>query len=121
MNTYITTLQAFNALIIFLENYNEKHFSDDLCDLLSGTSMDIWADGGTADPAYWDEWVEVIKKVTKLDTDTLTTRESFEASKEFLKLYFADTNSKDIQKLLEYMENTSSLQDSWNHWTQSAL
>ncbi len=61
MERRLTELQAFNAMIEFLEEYYEKT-SSDLIDLLLGDML-FWPDGNTIDPAAWIEWDDAVKKI----------------------------------------------------------
>jgi len=60
MNNKLTNLQAFNAMRLFLEKYYEQTSSDDVGALLS--DMLFLEDGGTADPAAWNDWIECVDK-----------------------------------------------------------
>lgn len=60
MNTKLTSLQAFNAMKLFLEKYYEETSSDDVASLLS--ELQFLEDGSTADPAAWESWDESVQK-----------------------------------------------------------
>lgn len=49
----------------FLEVYYEDTGSEDIADVLSDTQLNLWKDGGTADPAAWSEWLKCVEKVIK--------------------------------------------------------
>lgn len=57
----LSTQEAFFAMYIFLDSQN-KSCSDimEVSNVLSDCS--ILEDGGTADPAMWDDWLEAIEK-----------------------------------------------------------
>lgn len=57
----LSSQQAFEAMVLFLEMYYEHTQSDDVGGLLS--DMIFLEDGTTADPATWGEWVECIERV----------------------------------------------------------
>ncbi|HZS77310.1 MAG TPA: hypothetical protein VFA41_11910 [Ktedonobacteraceae bacterium] len=59
----LTIRQAYDAMILFLENYYQQTNSDDVGALLGDLSMEIWADGSSGDPAAWDDWLECVQKV----------------------------------------------------------
>lgn len=63
MESKLTELQAFNAMVKFLEGYYERTSSDDVGSLLS--EMLFLQDGMTADPAAWHDWMEAVEKVLK--------------------------------------------------------
>jgi hypothetical protein len=56
----ITTNQAFTAMVIFLEGFYERTKSDDVAGLLG--DLILMADGNTADPAAWLDWLESIER-----------------------------------------------------------
>ena len=59
----LTELQAFNAMRRFLEGYYERTNSDDV-----GHYLEIYnyvEDGGTFDPAAWEDWIEAVEGVLK--------------------------------------------------------
>lgn len=52
--------EAYNAMVYFLEVYYRQTHSDDVGALLS--SMLLFHDGTTADPAIWGEWLRAIEE-----------------------------------------------------------
>lgn len=67
----LTTLQAFNAMREFLENYYKKTFSDDIGSLLG--DLQLLQDGKTADPAAWQDWIECINKTLKNKKESMNS------------------------------------------------
>ena len=63
MEKMLTQLQAFQAMVKFLEGFYERTSSDDVGSLLSG--MQMFSDGGTFDPAAWHDWMDAINEVLK--------------------------------------------------------
>lgn len=63
MKKKLTELQAFKAMVKFLEIYYNATHSDDIGSLLS--SMQIFPEGGTWDPAIWKEWIDSVNTVLK--------------------------------------------------------
>jgi hypothetical protein len=62
----LTEKQAFEAMRCFLQAFWERGGSDpesDLVDVLSWTGSDVWADGGTQDPAQWEDWLSAVRSV----------------------------------------------------------
>ena len=57
--TKLTYIQSFNAMRRFLEMYYERTSSDDVGSLLG--DLQILDDGGTADPAAWEDWLVAIQ------------------------------------------------------------
>jgi len=59
----LTQLEAFKAMVRFLESYYERTASDDVGSLLG--DLQLLQDGGTADPAAWEDWILAIHAVIK--------------------------------------------------------
>lgn len=57
--------EAYLAMFAFLEQRYDMTGSDDLGALLG--SMALLTDGGTADPAIWEDWCEAVKKAQSGD------------------------------------------------------
>ncbi|MGE5405401.1 MAG: hypothetical protein ACM3PP_10750 [Candidatus Saccharibacteria bacterium] len=57
----LTILEAFKAMIAFLEGFYERTGSDDVGGLLGG--MIFLEDGKTADPAAWEDWLTSINEI----------------------------------------------------------
>jgi hypothetical protein len=71
MEKKLTEIQAFKAMVKFLEIYYNTTCSDDVGSLLS--SMQLFPEGETWDPAIWREWVDSINYVLA-DSDKNETR-----------------------------------------------
>ena len=56
----LSTDQAFEAMVSFLEQHFERTKSDDIGSLLG--DLRILEDGTTADPAAWVEWLRCVEK-----------------------------------------------------------
>lgn len=65
MEEKLTKLQGFNAMRKFLDEYYQRTNSDDVGSLLS--DLQLFPDGGTFDPAAWEDWLESIDSVLKED------------------------------------------------------
>jgi hypothetical protein len=63
----LTERQAFAAMMCFLEAFYAETRSDDVGGLLG--AMLVLPDGGTADPALWERWLECIQKVAGEEGD----------------------------------------------------
>ncbi len=59
----LSYIEAFKSMVCFLENYFEHTSSDDVGSLLR--DLQFLEDGGTADPAAWEDWLDCVIKVTK--------------------------------------------------------
>jgi hypothetical protein len=115
MGSKLTTLQAFNAIVKFLDDYYNKTGSDDIGSLLG--DMSFFSDGSTADEAIWQDWMDAIgtdQPVTKL--------EAYDAAIKFLEYYCNNTSSDDIRSLLNSMhlgnKETAVHSAILNLWTQ---
>jgi len=109
MHNQLTQLQAFRAMIKFLDNYYEKKPSDDLGLLLG--EMQLQDDNKPADSATWSYWIDSINKVTHQTNNqqnnasidlhnTLSSLEIFKAMIDFLEVYRDQIKSDDIQVIL---------------------
>ena len=65
MKKKLTKLEAFQAMVKFLEKYYQLTKSDDIGALLGGMDRSFWNNGKTFDPALWDDWVECVDNVLK--------------------------------------------------------
>lgn len=57
----LTERQAFEAMVLFLEDFYKRTQSDEVGGLLS--DLLISEGGTTADPAAWEDWMESVRKV----------------------------------------------------------
>lgn len=63
MEKTVTIQQAYEIMFVFLERIYEQTKSDDLGALLGGFSL--LPDGGTADAAAWEDWLDAASMVLK--------------------------------------------------------
>jgi hypothetical protein len=61
MEKKLTIMEAYKAMYYYLENLYNLTKSEDLADFLS--NMMLLDDNSTADPAYWEDWLNAIKKL----------------------------------------------------------
>lgn len=101
METKLTKLQSYNAMIKLLDIYYEQTQSDDLGSLLS--AMHFLIDGSTADSALWEDWLDSIQAVTTKE-ENLTKLQAYKAMIKFLEIYYSFTKSEDTKSLLNKME-----------------
>lgn len=64
----LTELEAFKAMVYFLEKYYQRTASDDIGSLLG--DLQLLQDGGTADPAAWEDWILAINTAVKSKTQS---------------------------------------------------
>jgi len=60
MNENLNELQAFKAMINFLEKFYERTKSDDIGSLLG--DLQLLDDKETADPAAWSDWMKSVQE-----------------------------------------------------------
>jgi hypothetical protein len=65
MKAELTRLEAFQAMVKFLEKYYQATKSDDIGSLLGGMDQSFWNDGRIFDPALRDDWMEAIDGLLK--------------------------------------------------------
>ena len=61
MKSKLDETAAYQAMLVFLENYYGLTQSDGIGGLIG--SMRLLEDGKPADPAIWDDWLEAVKLV----------------------------------------------------------
>jgi len=81
----MTPKQAFMATYKFLEIYYDETADNRLIDLLSGMNPLLWIDGGSADPAIYNDWLEISKKF--ISDEQIDAKKAFLAMFEFLVFY----------------------------------
>lgn len=67
-STNLTIQEAYAAMYKYLELLYQMTGSDDLGGILGG--MSLLPDGGTADPAAWNDWLRVIAELRSGSVDT---------------------------------------------------
>ncbi len=134
----LTELQAYNAMVKFLEGYYKETGSDLMGWVLSSLSFTI--DGGTADPAFWDEWGDAVKKVLQNQTNEkqqideilgvfLTESQAFKAMVQFFKDFYARGPEPDVKIFFDYLHilsddkgsTNSTIREQWKRCVDSAL
>ena len=119
MQIFLTQLQGYNAMFKLLDYYYYKEIKlDDLGCLLS--SMCFVADGRTADPAIWGDWIDAIH-----DKKILTKQEAFDGMIKFLEIY---NDYADVKVLIDKLHLAKDCNDinipivkQWNLYLKEAL
>jgi hypothetical protein len=62
MNEELTLIQAYKAMLIFIEEYYYRGGEPDEIGLLLGI-MQLLDDGKPADPAMWNDWITAVNQV----------------------------------------------------------
>lgn len=64
METKVDALQAYKAMFLFLERYNEYIHADEINILLGSMDLTLFGnDERPADPAMWNEWEQCLQKI----------------------------------------------------------
>ena len=63
MKIELSTKQAYQAMLIFLETYYNTTQSNEIAGMLG--SMSLNEDGKPMDMAHWEEWVNAVENVNK--------------------------------------------------------
>ncbi len=63
----LTIQEAYKAMYAYLEQLYISTKSDELGSLLG--SMSVIADGETADPAVWKDWLKAVEKIKSVSFD----------------------------------------------------
>ena len=87
-----------------LDSYSKKKHSDDILGLLG--DMCFLYDKSTADPAIWEDWIEITN-----NQKTLTKQEAFDSMIRFLEIYRDLTSSKDIKILINKLQTAKNCND----------
>lgn len=66
-NINLSIKEAYTAMYIFLENEYKLTGSSDIGGLLGGLSL--LANGSTADPAAWSDWVTAVEEALTGNSD----------------------------------------------------
>ena len=62
MERKLTIREAYQAMYTFLEQYYQLTHADEIGAMLGG--MSTLQDGGTADPAFWEDWLLAVERAT---------------------------------------------------------
>jgi hypothetical protein len=114
MHDTLTSLQAYKAMLCFLENYYNKTLSDDLGSLLG--DLQLSDDNEPFDPAAWHDWLKALGR-----QNSITRLGAFKAMINFLNAYYERTLSTDIKDLVDSIQSTNFEEESsvgWNEWME---
>jgi len=133
----LTKLQAYNAMVKFSDKYYEKasaHFVGTLSSLL------FTIDGGTADPAFWEDWGVAIKKVLHEQNSvkhideilgiSVTESQAFDIMVQFFKNYYKpDPDDPNAVMFFDYLHllpdsagsSSSIIRKKWKTCVDSSL
>jgi len=136
MEKKLTELQAFNAMVKFLEEYYKETASDFMGGLIS--SLFFLPDGGTADPAFWSEWDDAVKNILQEQNSekyedeflgiSVTELQAFRAMVQFFKDYYERGPEPGITIFFDYLhllpdDNSGSftIKEKWKTCVDSSL
>jgi hypothetical protein len=120
MNISLTSLQAFNAMTKFLEDYYKKSLSDDIGALLG--EMQFVEGNRTADPAIWGDWLKASE-----NKQSLSSKDAFDSMKKFLKKYGDCISSEEVKSLLSILQLSENprvakgISDNWTKCVNEAM
>lgn len=127
MQKKLTKLQAYNALLIFLNVYYWQIKSDNLSDFI--TYAFFWFDKKTADPAAWQEWKDALSLTARQDNslrniNRLTESQALQAVINFFKNYcdlYTETPLDMIKVLntLKDLQQNKSKSAMWKEWANA--
>ncbi len=135
----LTELQAYNAMIEFLEWYYKKTTSD-----FMGSKLGVFSflpDGEIVDVAFWEDWGIAIKEVLDKENNkekvlnenilgiSITELQAFRAMVQLFKNYFRiDPNDPDAIMLFDYLDllpdgssENSVIKEKWKQCVDEAL
>jgi hypothetical protein len=111
----MTLREAYIYMFATLDAYWDKAHDKDLGGILSGLSLWSPLSGNerTADPAAWEDWLAVVRKVT--EKDSLDNSESLKAAIYLLQLY--KQQGFTLDKPIRYLEDKLAAQiKAYNTW-----
>ncbi len=133
----LTELQAYNSMFKFLDEYYKKIGSDLMGWLLGSLSFII--DGGTANPAFWDEWGDAVEKILQDEANekqqiddilgiSLTESQAFKAMVQFFKDFYERGPEPDIMIFFDYLHllsddssDSPTIREKWKQCVNNAL
>lgn len=66
MEIKVNALEAYKAMLLFLEKYNQHINADEINILLGSMDLNIFGNGNEpADPAMWDEWEKCLIEILR--------------------------------------------------------
>ena len=105
----LTTNQAYDAMLDYLDKYYQANASDDVGSLLG--SMMLLADEQPVDMALWSDWLEAINRIKPQRANAknikLTIDDAFNAMIDYLNEFCSRSQSSDIEELLRHMKASS--------------
>ncbi len=132
----LTELQAFNAMVKFLEKYYKETRSELIVDLLS--AFTFLPDGKTTDPALWNDWENAKKAILKKHPGekqlgeilgvSLTELQAFKVMVQFFRGYYELTFNSEAMIFLENLyllsddsSASSTVRGRWRQCVDEAL
>lgn len=126
MESKLNTLQAFNAMTLYLDKYYNITASDDIGALLGG--FQLFEEGGTWDPAAWHDWMDSVNSVinNKFKKDkveeNLTILQALNVMISFLEKYYELTSYNDLGIILNslnlFEKNNDFNSLVWRDWVE---
>jgi len=132
MKKGLTEFCVYNAIIYFLYGYEKRRYGYGILQEIL-RELSPLPEGGTSNPAIWEEWKRCVSKSLEeiLETEpsgeaahrTYTKLQAFNAMVNFFIGYYKRTLSGDLRILMEVicsLSDSSADQASWNDWNNAA-
>ena len=123
----LTKLQAYNAMLIFLDRYYGDNKSDNLSDFI--TYAYFWFDGKPADPAAWPEWQDALKLTAQQNKgfrnqNRLTRPQVLLVITNFFKHYCSlytevPSDMVVVLKILDNLQKNKNNSSMWQAWVKA--
>lgn len=127
MQKKLTKLQAYNAIITFVDKYYWSNQSENVSNFI--TYAFFWPCGGIMDGAAWPEWQDALKLTARQDTtfrnmNKLTRLQALRAMVNFFKHYCSlygeiPEDMAILLKILEDLHNNKQKDPRWLLWMES--
>ena len=114
----MTSKQGFYLMFYLLDQmYWENTENDTLGNMLSSMNPDLFEGGVSADPAYWEDWQEMIAEAGM--KDPLTVEQVLEIIQRFLAFYRQtfEFDLQTIEKRIKQMDKENALLKQCMEWT----
>ena len=126
IDTKITELQGYCLMVQFLDYYYFETYADDVGALLGG--MHFLQDGKTADPAFWEDWIEGLYEARGLGkrdfndiqkvSSKITLLEAYCGMLKFLEEFSGWDDIGELLKNIQMESDCCSITDTptWKKW-----
>lgn len=106
----LTKRQGYIIAFRFLDRCWNFIQTDDFGKLLGAMNPNLFKEGFSADPAYWEDWLRCSKQVT--DLENVTPEQVFKIMILFLEFY-QNNFCFELRPVFDYLDLNNHLQDNW--------